>query len=986
MRFFQVWYALPVCTLCLALSLSTAEARGADDLPPAPNYVLAVWAAEDGLPLGSVFAIAQGLDGYLWLGTGAGLVRFDGTQFTRWTPAAAADALPTGPVHALAATPDGSLWVGFGGGGGIVRIDGDRLTRYSPREGAPGSATAMLQDREGSIWIASSRGLFRYAGRQWTKMAAADGYEGVEAFSLFEDRAGHLWVGTAAGVYRRDKDRFSLIDATATSVQDFAEDAAGSIWVTDPVAIVRRLGSGDTPRPGPSVRLPTGGWRVIRDRRGQVWVATFGGGLLRMRHAPAGVPVVQRFAYEERLAGSPRSLFEDREGNLWVGMRGGLLRLTESAFANAEPLEGLNNDGVRTAAVDRDGNVWVATGHALNRFSGTAHQSFALSQTMAMHADRHGTLWVSTSQELGRFEDGRLVPMAFPGAERPSRVMALTSDARDTLWLCSALKGVLAWDGTSMSRFDGQRGVANRSCQSMFTDRHDRVWMGFLAGGAAVYDHGTFQVFGERDGLTGGTVHAILEDRNGGIWFSTARGVSRYRNGRFASITASHAPLVDIVPVLVEDQEGYLWVGVNAGAGVIRFHPDDVDKVAADASHQVEYAFYDESDWMQRGSQTWQSGIVGVRGADGRLWVATGLGMTIIDPRNLPPERRPSPPRIETVSIDGRRVEGLRDLQLPSATSTVRIEYGAVSLTSASKLRFRYMLDGVDEDWVYASAAREATYTNLPSGPHRFRVSATNDGQWTEAAFWEFTVAPPFYMTRAFVAVAAAAIVLTLVMAWWMRMRAVRQQYALVFAERARVSREIHDTLLQSLAAIGVELETIATQLDSSQNPARAGLRRLRRQVGHCLREARESIMVLRNTALRPRALVDSLQDLAHSTAATRNVRTAFVTTGRPWPCSEELDLQLFRIGQEAVTNAIRHGQPQEVRITLAFEPDRIVLTVVDDGRGFVPEEHDPANDAGEHLGLLSMRERAARVRGQVAITSSPGRGTTVETTVPKTE
>ncbi len=986
MRSSQVWYVPPFVALFLAVSLMTAEARGAADLSPRPNYVLTVWAAEEGLPLGSVFAITQGLDGYLWLGTAAGLVRFDGSQFTRWTPATPADALPIGPVHSLVATPDGLLWVGFGGGGGVVRIDGNRLTRHSTDEGAPGGATAMLQDREGSIWIAGGRGLFKYADKRWTRFGEAEGYNGAEAFSLYEDRAGRLWVGSAAGVYRHSKGGFELVDATSSSVQDFTEDASGAIWVTDPGEIVRQLASGRSPLPGASVRLPTGGWRVLRDRRGQLWVATFGGGLLRMGNAESAAPEVERFVYEDRLAGSPRSLYEDREGNLWVGMRGGLLRLTESAFENAGPLEGLNNDGVRTAAVDGDGSVWIATGHALNRFSGPSHAAFTLPQTMAMHADRHGTLWVATSQDLGRFTNGRLVAEAFPAAVRPSRVMALTTDARNTLWICSALKGALAWDGTSMQRFESQRGVANRGCQSMFTDRHDRVWIGFLAGGAAVYDHGTFQVFGERDGLTGGTVHAMLEDRTGAIWLSTSRGVSRYRNGRFASVTSSHAPLVDIVPVLLEDLDGYLWVGVNSGSSVIRFHPDDVDKLAADPSHQVEYAFYDESDWVQRGSQTWQSGVAGVRGTDGRLWVATGLGMTIIDPRSLPPGRRPSSPRIETVIVDGRRVEGVEDLRLPWATSTLRIEYGAVSLTSASKLRFRYMLDGVDDDWVYAAGAREATYANLPSGAHRFRVSATNNGQWTEAAFWEFAVAPPFYMTRTFLAVAALAIVLTLVMAWWLRMRAVRHQYALVFSERARVSREIHDTLLQSLAAIGVELETIATQLDSSQNPARTGLRRLRRQVGHCLREARESILVLRNTALRPRALVDSLQDLANNTAKTKSVRTEFATTGRPWPCAEELDLQLFRIGQEAVNNAIRHGQPELVRITLAFEADRIALTIVDDGRGFIPEDHDPANEDGEHLGLLSMRERAARVRGHLAILSSPGHGTTVETVVPRTE
>jgi signal transduction histidine kinase len=224
---------------------------------------------------------------------------------------------------------------------------------------------------------------------------------------------------------------------------------------------------------------------------------------------------------------------------------------------------------------------------------------------------------------------------------------------------------------------------------------------------------------------------------------------------------------------------------------------------------------------------------------------------------------------------------------------------------------------------------------------------------------------------------------LVLTMAWWLRLRAVRNQFALVFAERARVSREIHDTLLQSLAAIGVELETIATELDASQSPAREGLRRLRRQIGHCLREARESILELRHQSMKPRALVDSLRELAETTTASKGVQTEFSMTGRPRACSVDAEQQLLRIAQESVNNAVRHGRAVNVRITLAFEEDRVVLTVSDDGCGFEPRDRETAASTGEHLGLLTMRERAARIRGQLAIISRPGHGTTIETSAP---
>jgi signal transduction histidine kinase/ligand-binding sensor domain-containing protein len=972
--------AFAVALTAFVCAGNATRASAADSLP---DYVLSAWATEKGLPPGDVFAIAQDVDGFLWLGTPNGLIRFDGSRFTPWAASTPENALPNGPVHAIVGSADGSLWVGFGGGGGVVRIHQGTVFQHARAEGAPPGATAMIQDRQGTIWVATRSGLFRFANGRWTTLGKAHGYTGAEAFSLHEDRSGRLWIGTASGVYRRNGESLELVDAEATNVQSLTEDANGAIWVTDARDIVRKLSTDTAPQHAREIRLPAGAWRLLRDSRNQIWIAAFGGGLLRVRSPLDASPLVERYEYEHRLAGSPRSLFEDREGNIWVGMRGGLIRLSERSFSSVGPLEGLTNEGVRTAVAGADGSVWVATGHALNRFAGSSRTSYNVAQTMALHSDRRGTLWVAGGQKISRLAGSTLEEVAVPDVIRTSRVMALSTDEQDRLWLCTALRGVMTWDGKAVSRFEDQTDLVNKACQSIFTDSQGRVWIGLLTAGAVMHESGKFRYFGPREGLPRGTVLAITEDRRGGVWLSTSSGVSRFQNGRLTAITQANAPISDLVPVLIEDAEGYIWVGVNSGAAVIRFDPAEVDKVAANPSHQLEYALYDETDGLQQGSQTWQSGVGGVRGNDGRLWVATGLGMAVIDPRNLPPTRRPPPPSIESVTADGRPVTPARDLSLPSGTSTLRIEFGSVNLTSAAKLRFRYMLEGVDDEWVYAGNVREATYTSVPSGNYLFRVSTTANGEWTEAARWAFSVSPPFYRTPSFITLALVGTGLLLAAAWYLRLRAVRNQYALVFAERARVSREIHDTLLQSLAAIGVELETIATELDPSQSPARDGLRRLRRQVGHCLREARESILELRNNSMRPRALVDSLRDLAESTTRSKGVVTEFSLTGRPQSSSADAEMQLLRIAQESVNNAVRHGRATQVQIALNFEDDRIRLRVSDDGRGFVPDDHEAASNTGHHLGLLTMRERAARVRGSLEIVSSPGRGTTIETSIP---
>ena len=287
----------------LAVLVCAAGATRLSAQSPLPDYVLSAWATEKGLPPGDVFAVAQDIDGYLWLGTPNGLIRFDGSRFTPWTALSPDDALPSGPVHAIVGSADGSLWVGLGGGGGVVRIHQGRVFQHAKAEGAPPGATAMIQDRQGTIWVATRSGLFRFANGRWTLLGNAHGYSGVEAFSLYEDRAGRLWIGTASGVYRRNGDSLELVDAQATNVQSLTEDANGAIWVTDARDIVHKLSARAAPQHEREIRLPAGAWRLLRDSRNQIWIAAFGGGLLRVRNPLDAAPLVERYEYRASACG-----------------------------------------------------------------------------------------------------------------------------------------------------------------------------------------------------------------------------------------------------------------------------------------------------------------------------------------------------------------------------------------------------------------------------------------------------------------------------------------------------------------------------------------------------------------------------------------------------------------------------------------------------------------------------------------------------------
>jgi signal transduction histidine kinase len=309
------------------------------------------------------------------------------------------------------------------------------------------------------------------------------------------------------------------------------------------------------------------------------------------------------------------------------------------------------------------------------------------------------------------------------------------------------------------------------------------------------------------------------------------------------------------------------------------------------------------------------------------------------------------------------------------------MHYAVLDLSAASKLRFRHRLNGVDEDWVYDGEERQASYVNLPAGDHRFLVSATRDGAWTEPAAWNFTVAPPFYLSRWFLIVTGLFVLGGAGAGTWLRERAVKARYALVFAERTRMSREIHDTLLQNLASLGPELEALATRLDPDRTEVATDLRRVRRQVGRSVREARDSILELRRHPMGAPRLAESLAEFAEGTAARHGVRPNVIVNGRrPDQASPDVDMQLFRIAQEAVSNALRHGRATSIDIVINYEGEQVALTVKDNGAGFTPHAEATWRHEGEHFGLVTMRERAEKAGGELRIESAPGEGTTVHT------
>ncbi|HUR33822.1 MAG TPA: two-component regulator propeller domain-containing protein [Vicinamibacterales bacterium] len=978
----------------LAALVTTTSPRLVAGAPAAPapngpsvlslaNYALTNWSEEQGpFPFG-VYAIAQDHDGYLWLGTRSGLVRFDGSEFTPWNDT---HQLPDDRVSAILAARDGSLWVGFGTIGGVAQVSARGVRQFTVRDGlADGDVNTIVQDPGGAIWVASHGGLSVYDGQRWRTVDQRDGLPAESVLSLWVDTGGRVWTGTSTGIYRRagEGERFTVVEPRGGG--EFAEDRAGTVWVTDPNEAFRA-----TDQSGGRERAPGGrrgsGRNLLVDTSGALWVGTRGAGIMRVAGDAAGVHP-ERIEYVTRRQGlisdEIRTLFQDQNGSLWVGSRRGLSRLAESTVGSGKAD---TESFVAAVAVTRDGATWTATADGAKRQRGDETRTFTERDGLpsrivtALHEDRNGTLWAATALGVARLIGPRFVPL--PLLDRSSwrdyQIRSMTSGADGALWLCDQRSGLFRWKDGVTESLTGE--IGSRKAYVAYADRMDRVWIGFWEGGVSVFaPSGATTSYTSKQGLPTGPVNIIYEDRSGRIWVATEHGLGLVQGQRIRTFATNGLPESAVVS-MNEDQTGTLWIGF--GPSLMRIDPHEFDRALEDPAYAVRYRLYGMEDGLP-GSLGRPGLPSSARTADDRLLFVTSDGLAEVDPRRLRDRPAPRLLGVSSVHADGQALAPANGaVTIPAGVTRLEIKYSLLSL-SASKFRFRHMLDGFDPDWHVVGDKREVSYTNLPPGRYRFRVATDHDGAWIESRTpLEMTIQPAFYQTTTFYAGVASSLAMLIWFGWRRRVRSIQREFNLVLGERARVGREIHDTLLQSLVAVELEFDDISEQLDSSKAALKAQVIAIRTRVEQYIVEARHSISNLRSPMLAQSDLATALKRSGETATRRHGSRFEFSMQGMPRPLDEPLEDQLLRIGQEAVNNAVRHSLASVIRLELRFEPSAVRLRVSDDGKGF-----DPGGVSGqqnEHWGLAGMRERAANIGAQLRVVSQPGAGTTIEALVPQ--
>jgi signal transduction histidine kinase/ligand-binding sensor domain-containing protein len=990
----KVARAVTVCVLFLLFTATSALA--VDPGRRISQYAHTAWRIQDGIFSGAPNAITQTADGYLWIGTQTELVRFDGVRFVRWTPTEGKPGLLTNSVFSLLAPRDGSLWIGTGTN--LARLKDGDLVNYTD---GLGRINSILEDRQGRVWIVRSRvrdstgPLCQVTDAKLRCFGKEDGIPFPYASSLAEDSEGNFWIGSSDGLTRwRDgsSDTYSpsgLKSARGLSgVAGLAAVPDGSLWFGI-----------SSPGPGLGLQQMTGGtWKpfvtpeldgsnldvstLFLDRQNTLWVGTGSQGIYRIHNGQ-----IDRFRSADGLSSDTvKNFYEDREGNLWVATTEGIDSFRNTRVISFSTHEGLVANEVCSVLAARDGRIWAGNHHALESlrdgkvFSILAKDGLPGKQVLALLEDHAGRLWVGIDTGLSVYEAGRFRPVRRSDGTPVGVVIAMAEDRDNNIWaeaLGNPRKLIRIQDFTVREEIPApQVPVA----PSLVADPQEGIWLGLANGDLARYRQGRLEVFPFPHDQNG-RVYQVAAMSDGSILGATASGLIGWKDGTLRTMTARNGLPCDTIYGLVSDAQDRLWL--YSQCGLVLLENTELQAWWKDPDATVKVELFDVFDGARPSPPPFQP--IASRGPDGRLWFANEAVIQMIDPAHLDGNALPPPVHIEKVVADRESYEPRQDLRIPPKPHNLVIDYTALSFVAPQKMRFRYRLEGHDADWQEAGTRRQAFYSDLPPGNYRFRVIAcNNDGVWNEAgATLNFSIAPAWYQTGWFRLLCGVSALFIIWVLYRLRLqqvaRAISSRFDERLAERTRIARELHDTLLQTVQGSKLVADDA---LEESHDPLqmRGAMEKLSGWLGQATQEGRAALNSLRTSTIETNDLAAGLRRATEECLLDRNMVVKFSVAGGPREMHPIARDEIYRIGYEAIRNACGHASASELEVSLNYAQD-LILSVNDNGVGIEPAVVLEGKDG--HFGLRGMRERAERIGSKLTIASSPNSGTEMRLVVP---
>jgi signal transduction histidine kinase/ligand-binding sensor domain-containing protein len=971
--------------------------------------------------IGMVGSITQTTDGYLWISSVSGIFKFDGIDFTRLDldkagfgsmdpdPSDSRTALP--PI--LLGARDGSLWITSLQS--VMRLKNGSWKKYGPQDGLPGgNLYAICEGNDGSVWAGGRKGLSRFQDGKWRRYDAESQIPSGALTAVMVDRENVLWVAierdprfpssSAVAFLRLGERLFQTACEGELIISGMSEAPDGKIWVAQ-VGRAARAFVRDSAKirfVHPEIRVGTQDLHVDRD--GSLWVDSWGDGMRRARNTTVldtndiaqMSDEVDKFTQKDSLSSDMvYCTFEDREGNIWVGTLAGLDCFSENKVASFSRREGLPFDQGLMLQASADGSVWAGStpqGFARLKKGDAQFKDLGWSffnpkaahmvVVSSMYADPAGPLFLGTGCGVVVVENGATNGSLLAGGPNLLNVLSITRDRSGALWLCDIQSGIFRFRDNIYEKVPYRQHRTADIVTAAQADIAGRMWLGSVGGFVTCYDKNQPpHWYSSQDGLFSGPVRSIMSDSNGQMWFVGKGGISKFDHGHFLTLNRDNGLPEDDLSALLQDDMGFFWL--VGSTTLFRVSPASLNDALSSPSRKVSGELIDANDGLRgfvHGQLGWGMAWP-TKGADGRLWFPTTAGVAVVDPRHIPRNPLPPPVHIQQIVAAGKAFRTPGHLDFPIGTRNCEMDYVGLSFVNPAKVRYRYKLEGYDQDWVDAGPIHQAHYSSLKPKKYKFQVIAcNNDGVWNKNGdSVEFSILPAFYETAWFPPLCALPVALA---AWGLyRLRIARitarmkQQLEGQIKERKRIAQELHDTLLQGFTGLGLKLDALANSLPPAMEGVKKQIQKLLDQSDQYLTEARRSVWELRSATLESHEdFSKALVGAGERALAGTGVELSFSVAGTARKLDKTVENNLLRICEEAAANAVKHGHPTHIEVVLEFKPEELGLLIRDNGSGFDSKNLKQAKDG--HFGLVGMKERAESMSGKFILNSQPGKGT----------
>ncbi len=980
------------------------------------QYAHTAWKVSQGFSKGVIFSMVQTVDGYLWIGTDSGLFRFDGVRSVQWRPPAG-DQLASSDIRSLLSARDGRLWIGTVKG--LASWKDGKLAHYPQLDGLV--VVTLLEDREGTIWAGSwslSSGRLCRIQTKKTECIGEDGRFGSGVTALYEDGGGNLWAGAITGLWRwkPGPPKLYAIPGPHSGINALIASDDGGILVAKDSGITElKYGRAEIfPLPA-GLQFKPG--KLFRDRHGALWIgAVVDSGLLHIHQGKTDLFTPAEGVFGDLSGGSVRGLLEDREGNIWVATGDGVDRFRDYAVPTITVQQGLSGHAISSVLAAKDGSIWMGASNGLNQWRNgkvTVYRKRSLaslsggSPVYALRAgmpaesrpvreliddelpadsvdslfeDSRGQIWVTTHSGVAILKSGRFSPVS---SVPQGIVFSIAEDRTGTVWL-SHQEGLFRLFATRVvQRIPWAKLGRGEPAIALAHDPSEGgLWLGFSNGDVVYFKQGQLTA----TYALGESVGSLHIDAKGMLWAATTRGLARIKGARVLILTSHNGLPCNTVHWMMEGDAHWIWL--YTACGLVRMAQSELDAWVFNPKSTIHPTVFDSVDGVRSLQFHYGRSPIVAKDADGKLWFLPFVDVSVLDPHHLQENKLPPPVHIEQITADGNSYDGSNGLRLPARVRNVSIDYTALSLVAPEKVRFRYKLEGQDEDWRELVNVRHVEYSNLPPKHYRFRVLACNNsGVWNEeGASLDFVIPPMWYQTNWFYALCAAAFVASLWAVYQLRVRQLAARFNMRLeervSERTRIARDLHDTLLQSFQALLLRFQAGINLLSKRPDDGRKLLEDALEHASQAITEGRDAISGLRMSTVERNDLTAAIETVAEELAAAQGNKAStpfqVLVEGTPRELHPILRDEIYRLATEALRNAFQHAAAQKIEVEIRYDEKYFRLRVRDDGKGIPPDVLGGDGREG-HYGLHGMRERAKLVGGKLTIWTELGSGTEIE-------